>query len=301
MYVYRFAGEDISLAEAELEGFLSSQNIDEVPEVRDSLAVTETEPSCLERLALVHEVGEVLRISRDLEIDYRPDSSFEIRTGKNVDRDIERKVGTRLETEDNSVDLENPEETIMIYRFGDEYCVSRTVKEIDRSLFHGRKNQERSFSSPISLSPVLARAMVNISGISAGDSILDPFCGTGGMLIEAGLCGIKPFGMDIQKEMVEGTRENLESYGILNHKIKQGEISEIEKVFDQNFDAVVTDLPYDRSSKTEGKPVERFLEAAPELTEGKVVFMSDREGIMGMNPEHEIYIHSNLTRYIYVM
>lgn len=299
MYVYRLAGDNIELAQAELKGFLGSQGVDEEPVFHDGFALTEAEPSRLRRLALVHEVGEVISISDSLETDYRPEGSYAVRS-EGIEKSVEEELGEIMMDKNNSVDLEDPSEVIKVYRFNDRYCISRLVEDIDRGLFKQRKNQERPFSSPISLDPVLARVMVNLSEVPAGGSVLDPFCGTGGILIEAGLCGVNVHGLDIQKDMVEGARENLENYGIINHDIREGNISNVEEIFDQSFDAVLADLPYGQASKKEGEPVEKFLEIAPELADN-VVFMSDQESIEGLEPEYDIYVHKNLTRYIYIL
>ena len=76
--------------------------------------------------------------------------------------------------------------------------------EIDRTCFEERKVQHRPFFSPISLHPKLARVLVNISAIKRDETLLDPFCGTGGILIEAGLIGAKVIGSDIEEKMIEG-------------------------------------------------------------------------------------------------
>lgn len=306
-YIYLLAGENLELSEAELNGFLESQGIDERAERRDRLAETESEPMKpqLKRLALTHEVSELIQRSENLETDYRPDGSFAVRafdlTGGADTKAVERKLGAELETSGNSVELENPEEIVRVYIFEDEYVIGRLVEDIDRSLFEKRKNQERPFSSPVSLDPVLARTLVNLSGVKPGEKLLDPFCGTGGILIEAGLCGVEVYGTDLQEEMVEGTRENLEEYGIIRHDIRQLSIDEVREELDQEFEAVVTDLPYGKASKTEGNPTEEFLEVAEELTDGKTVFMSDQESINDLEPEFQIYVHKNLTRYIYII
>lgn len=44
--------------------------------------------------------------------------------------------------------------------------------------------------------PQLAKALINISGIEPGDSILDPFCGSGTTLLEGYLNGYKTYGAD---------------------------------------------------------------------------------------------------------
>lgn len=253
----------------------------------------------MKRLALVHEAAEIVEVSEDLEISYRPQKSFAVKS-ECSEANVEEELGKTLATEGNIVDLEDPDEVIKVYEIADNYCIARMIENIDRSLFEGRKNQERPFSSPISLDPVLARVLVNLSKVSAGDSVLDPFCGTGGILIESGLCGVDIHGLDVQQEMVEGTRENLETYGIIGYDIRQGEISEVDEIFDQGFDAIITDLPYGQASRKEGEPVEKFIEVAPELAD-KVVFMSDQKSLNGLEPEFSVYVHKNLTRYIYLI
>lgn len=304
-YLYLLAGEDLELAEAELNGFLRSQNVDEKPERDGRLAFTETEPEQLKRLALVHEVSKVLDRSKKPDSSYRPKASFAVRvedlTGKRDTKELEKQFGDILSNNTNSVDLDSPEELLKVYVTKEEYILSQQVEDIDRGLFEKRKNQRRPFSSPISLDPVLARIMVNLSEVSPGGKILDPFCGTGGILIEAGLCGISVHGADIQQEMVEGARENLEEYGIISHDIRKSGISSVDKVFEQKFDAVVTDLPYGKSSKTEGNPLEDFLTASNSLSEHKTVFMSDRDELNGFEPDFEIYVHKSMNRYIYVL
>lgn len=297
-YVYRLAGEDMELAEAELRGFLRSQDIEEEPERKENIVITEAEPVQLRRLALVHEVAEILDTG-DLSTGYRPKNPFAVRS-ETGEEGVEEELGEMLQTEQNSVDLEDPDEIIKVYSYGDDYVVARLVEDIDRGLFEQRKNQDRPFSSPVSLDPVLARVLVNLSGVAPGGRLLDPFCGTGGILIEAGLCGVDVYGADVQEEMVEGARENLEEYGVISHHIREGDIGEIDSVFDTEFDAVVTDLPYGQSSRSEGDPVETFLEKAGELSD-EVVFMYDEPELDGLEPEFEVYVHRNLTRYIYVM
>ena len=44
----------------------------------------------------------------------------------------------------------------------------------------------------LSFPPHLVREYINIFGLKTGNTILDPFCGTGTTVIEAKLCGINP-------------------------------------------------------------------------------------------------------------
>ena len=305
-YTYLLAGEGLELAEAELKGFLASHGLEKNVERKNKLAFTESEPAQLKRLALTHEITELLSRTdtEEPEIEYRPENSYAVRAKDLTEMDrkeeVEEEIGGKISTKENSVDLERPEEVIKAYIFEDELIIGKMVQDIDRGLFEKRKNQERPFSSPVSLDPVLARVLVNLSEVSAGESVLDPFCGTGGILIEAGLCGCGVAGTDVKEEMVKGTRKNLEEYGIIAHDIRESEVSEAHEVFDDKFNAVITDLPYGKASKETSRPVEDFLESYQELTEGKTVFMYNEEKLGGFEADFEIYVHGSLTRYLFV-
>ncbi|MFP4229728.1 MAG: methyltransferase domain-containing protein [Candidatus Nanohaloarchaea archaeon] len=296
-YIYLLAGENLELAEAELNGFLRSQGIEEKPERDGRLGFTASHPGMLKRLALTHEVAEKIDVEN-----FRPEGRYAVRaenlTGGEIDKEeIEERLGEKLSTSGNNVDLENPETLVKAFVTPERTFYGEMVQNIDRGLFNERSNEKRPFSSPVSLDPVLARVLVNLSEVPAGGKVLDPFCGTGGILIEAGLCGIGVKGLDFQEEMVAGTEENLEKYGILNYDIRQGDILDAEEEF-ESFDAVISDLPYGKASKKEGRPVEKFLEF---IEKRKAVFMYNEASVGDYEADFEVFVHRNLTRYIYVL
>lgn len=302
-YTYRLAGENLELAEAELNGFLKSQKIDEEASRNGRLAETESEPEQLKRLALTHEVCKKMgeTSTENIEIDTEVKESFAVRCkvleGEKDSKNLEEKIGRELSSGENSVDLENPETEIYAYVQSEKVIVGELVQDINRGLFQKRSNEKRPFSSPVSLDPVLARVLVNVSRTPPGGKILDPFCGTGGILIEAGLCGIMPFGTDTKEEMVKGTRENLEEYGIINHEIRQTDAGESLELFEP--DAIITDLPYGKASNVEGKVKEKMLELMENFS-GSIVFMYDKPHFGELEADFQIYIHKNLTRYVFI-
>jgi tRNA (guanine10-N2)-dimethyltransferase len=75
--------------------------------------------------------------------------------------------------------------------------------------FGDRRPTDRPFFQPGSMDPLLARAVANLAGARPGRTILDPMCGTGGVLVEAGLLGADVLGVDAQAKMAAGARENL--------------------------------------------------------------------------------------------
>ncbi|MCJ7479396.1 MAG: RsmD family RNA methyltransferase [Candidatus Nanohaloarchaeota archaeon QJJ-7] len=313
-YAVLLSEEHPELPLAELEATLRADGIEfEIQEKEGKLVFLDGDEveEVADRLALSFEISEVLHsfqpenyqklATKNLEAE----EPFSVRTarvdGTEAPEELEENVGRMIDrNSDVDVDLESPGEVFRAYLVNGEAHLSRLKADTDRGEFESRKNQHRPFSSPVTLHPRLARTLVNLSEVGRDGSLLDPFCGTGGILLEAGLIGCDLYGSDVQEEMVEGTRENLEAFN-LEGDIREAEFSDAEAEFGRQFDAVVTDLPYGKASVTEGDPTEEFVETAPELTDGKVVFMSDKEEIDGLEPEFEFYVHRSMTRYVYVM
>ncbi len=88
-----------------------------------------------------------------------------------------------------------------------QWGVTVYVPETER---YKERSRERPYvTSGISLSSRLARLLVNISGVSKGKVLLDPFCGSGTVLGEALLKGADCIGIDRNHGSVERTKENL--------------------------------------------------------------------------------------------
>lgn len=113
--------------------------------------------------------------------------------------------------------------------------------------FESRKVHRWPAPHPTGTHPQLARAMINLTGIQSGE-LLDPFCGAGGTLIEAGLMGLKPVGYDIEPELLVKAMKNLKGYGIRNYKIATKDACEL----DGKAAYVVADLPYGRNTNPHG-------------------------------------------------
>lgn len=306
-YVYKLAGDNLEMAEADLNGFLESQEIDEEAERKERIAETEAEPLQIRRLALTHEVSEkIAEKSLDRGVDIDVSGRFAVRAenigeAEHDTQEWERKIGEKISSENNEVDLDHPDTVFKLYLFEETYIVAELVEELPRDKFRERENQKRPFSSPVSIDPVQARLLVNLAGVKPGDRLLDPFCGTGGILIEAGLCGVAVYGTDIQSKMVEGTEENLEEYGIIAHEVQEMSVEDAIENLEGEFEAVVTDLPYGKASFKESDVEEEFLDLVEEKCSGKAVFVSNKDKFQGMKPDFSMYVHKNLTRYIYTV
>ena len=75
---------------------------------------------------------------------------------------------------------------------------------------------ERPFNQRVALKPPVAYAILRLAAVEAPVRILDPFCGTGTILLEAGhaypQAGL--VGSDTRQVCVDGTRANLEAAGM---------------------------------------------------------------------------------------
>ena len=139
-----------------------------------------------------------------------------------------------------------------IYRKGFRVILSEKavlgtlLSSIDRSAYEARTPQNKPFFHPGVLMPRVARALINLSGIKPGELILDPFCGTAGILVEAGFVGARVIGIDAQEKLVMGARMNLEAFK-LDYALMKGDACRMP-LKEATIDAVVTDPPYGRSA-----------------------------------------------------
>lgn len=215
------------------------------------------------RLGYTHEVHEhilktdVKNIDKDvLTVDWSDfiDENFAVRV-KRIRSEIdtvgyERKLGTLiLENSTNiKVNLSKPNTLVRVVAFGDDLYVGIERIKLNKKHFEDSKPHKRPFFYPGSMNPKLARCMVNLSRIKEGELLLDPFCGTGGILIEAGLIGCKIVGSDIYWKMQNGTAINLDYYGIEDYRTFHLDVRELKMY--EKVASVVTDPPYGISTST---------------------------------------------------
>jgi tRNA (guanine10-N2)-dimethyltransferase len=159
------------------------------------------------------------------------------------------------------------------------------VGAIDRRNLLSRRLSRLPFRRPVALDPRLARASVNLARVRPGDRVVDPFVGTGALLAEAALLGARVTGVDVDPEMIRGAARNFEHLGVEAESWIAGDAAEVASDGSAGlpFDALVTDVPYGRSSGTQGEPVARLLRRALPLwaarvrKDGRVVIVSAGE------------------------
>ncbi|MDL2271098.1 TIGR01177 family methyltransferase [Methanobrevibacter sp. OttesenSCG-928-I08] len=285
-----------------------------------------------ERLAYTHEVHELIFESEKQDLksnildinwnDFIKDN-FAVRV-KRFNEDIdtvtcEKDLGflilNSFNKEDNiKVKLKNPDSFIRIVAHENRFYVAVEKYKLNKKHFQDMKPHKRPFFYPGSMSPKLARCMVNLSRINSGDLLLDPFCGTGGILIEAGLIGAKLVGSDVNWKMKNGTAINLDHCDITDYKTFHVDIRELKMY--EKVDAVVTDPPYGISTSTGGVGSDEiffeFFQSIYDNMKDDALLCMASPHYLDLNPmldkvgfklmeKYEIKMHRSLTRIISVI
>ena len=230
---------------------ISEENIDEYYQI------------LTRRLGYTHEVHQILKTSNVsdfdediLSLDWQDyiDENFAVRVKRfNSDIDtvaFERNAGALIleKCYNIKVRLKNPKSLVRLVAFKEMIYIAIEKYHLDKKHFEDIKPHKRPFFYPGSMSPKLARCMVNLSRVKAGQLLLDPFCGTGGILIEAGLIGCKVVGSDVNWKMKNGSAINLDYCGIKDYRTFHLDVRELKMY--EKVASVVTDPPYGISTST---------------------------------------------------
>jgi len=249
-------------------------------------------------------------------------------TGVDTQR-AERELGQELVDRGSTVDLDEPDHELRALFAGspeadstdenaespgdgDGICVLGWLTAESERGFGDRRPTDRPFFQPGSMDPILARALVNIAGARDGATVVDPMCGTGGLLLEAGLVGARVVGTDAQAKMARGTRDNLrDALGEDgDFDVCRGDATRLP-LADDCADAAVFDVPYGRQSKIEGDSLAELVGDA--LSEAhriasRVVVVADRSWTQAavdagwtVGDHFERRVHRSLVRHVLVL
>jgi len=230
---------------------------------------------------------------------------------------LERKIGGMIfgKVKGVKVDLGKPQKIFVGILTGESFIFGLELAEIRPKPFFERRPRKKAFFHPTAMQPKLARCMVNLAQPRKGELVLDPFCGTGSFLVEAGLIGCRILGFDAVQRMVEGTLQNLSHYGLEPEAIALADARRLP-LADSSIDCVVTDPPYGISATTlrlrAVDLMETFLlSVMDKIKRGRRICLAAprkiRIGELGERLEfihiesHFVYVHRNLTREIAVL
>lgn len=146
--------------------------------------------------------------------------------------ELARDIGSNI---DGNANLTQPKVTFLTVVTDEKIWFGRCLSESDNIwLAHDQRPHVTSSSLPARL----ARVLVNLVA-HPGDTLLDPCCGTGTIIMSAAHSGIQAVGYDINPRMVGATTKNLQHFGLTADVA----LNDARQVRGQ-FDAIATDLPY---------------------------------------------------------
>jgi tRNA (guanine10-N2)-dimethyltransferase len=330
VYVLELGGEDDRFAAAEAAAVATDVSV-----LAPGLATASAVSDGVRGLAFTHRVSEVVgRPAPDAESTRSlvESAAFDregsvavrardVRGRSEVDTQaIERTLGRALVDRGFSVDLDHPDHELRVLCAPDAWVVGWLTAESVRD-FGDRRPTDRPFFQPGSMDPLLARGLANLVGSAPGKTILDPMCGTGGGLAEAGLLGANVVGIDAQLKMAAGAARNLGHYlspaqsasGLPSPgdwHTARGDATALP-LPDDAVDGVVFDAPYGRQSKIANRPLDDLVRGA--LTEARrvaprAVVVGDRswadaaaDAGWTVSAAFERRVHRSLTRHVLVL
>jgi tRNA (guanine10-N2)-dimethyltransferase len=336
---FLLSGEHESLPVSEFGAILEAEGYGyRVLERLDQVVVVEADPGCvgvlksraaftrlcgLELFECEAETSDIVRTVRSVDFDgvLGEGESFVVRVrhvmGCSPDIDGMKLEGTLgqliLERVPKAkVDLRKPDKMFVGVLADNRFVFGVKLEEIVPKPFVERGPRKKPFFHPSAMQAKLARCMVNLAEPKVGDLVFDPFCGTGGMLIEASLVGCRVLGLDVKRWMARGALRNLKHFGVQSEAVIVGDARCLPVV---RVDCVVTDPPYGISSTTlkrsTGQIVEELLSVVHDLLgKGKRVCIAAPKtvkiGHLGdelgyrLLESHLVYVHRSLTREIVV-
>ena len=211
-----------------------------------------------DRLAMTHRIIEVMAIceadledlARSVALLSLPDESYRIRARRIKNASpradaVEHEIGRVLLGKGIRADLKSPNIELRAVITSGKIILGVEVARIDRSSFEARRPHLKPFFHPGVLMPRMARSLVNLTQIRAGERLLDPFAGTCGILVEACLMGIECLGIEAQGRLVKGAICNLEN---MNCALVLGDAKRLA-LKDASIYGAVLDIPYGRSAR----------------------------------------------------
>ncbi|MFT4303017.1 MAG: TRM11 family SAM-dependent methyltransferase [Candidatus Woesearchaeota archaeon] len=202
------------------------------------------------------------------------------------------------------VSMTSPFHQIYFIKIGSKcFCCEKILDNNEN--FISRSPQNRLKHIPISLKPNLARCLVNLSGCKDKRSkIVDPFSGTGGILIEASLLGLNVKGYDISKSMISIAKLNCRKYKNIDLSVK--DFFDLKKTM-----YIVSELPFGKNTKKLSDNfyvnfvnhlskilVKRAVIVFPGTVNVKKLFNNTELILVDV---HYYYVHKSMTRQICVV
>ncbi|MBM3898173.1 MAG: hypothetical protein FJ358_06600 [Thaumarchaeota archaeon] len=113
-----------------------------------------------------------------------------------------RELSSGIVTENDVIDVQ-------LLKSKNALFLAITTATIPSATFQERDLKRPYQNSTISLPPRIARMLVNMTMLNEGQTLLDPFCGTGTILMEAAILNIDVMGFDKDSQKIKGAIQNI--------------------------------------------------------------------------------------------
>ncbi|MCA9495575.1 MAG: methyltransferase, partial [Nanoarchaeota archaeon] len=169
----------------------------------------------------------------------------------------------------------------------------------------------RPIAMPYTLKSDMARACVNLLNLKKG-KLIDPFCGIGGILLEAYEMNFEIFGNDISWNDLKYLKINFQHYfpnGKYTLSLADSKTQFLKK---NTMDGIVSDIPYGKCSRKLGKDLyENFLISAKQYLKPNkrmILIYANFNEIKTLAQKHfkiieevDEYINRSMTRHILIL
>ena len=329
--MFVLSGEELSLPFAEIRALVETYSKNAKVDLLGKRIATSSisNPDIVQKIAersaycrfgglLVSRSDNLLSLAERIDLDLKDSKKTFAVDSVTLHKEDCGELGAGVKSKTNGkVSLENPDYLFQVESAGGEFLLAVSTHGYKQQSWKTRRPRARRFFLPSAIYPKLARVLVNLSRSREGDLFLDPFCGTGSMLIESAVMGIDSVGIDLTRWIARGSLLNMKEFKLDFHGIMRAD-STSKYLPLQRVDAIATDVPYGRASSTKGKSTKEIIHQFLDSVAGTLCSSQERPGYcivmhplsvelqLGSNSfqlqeEHLLYVHRNLTRAISVL
>ncbi len=224
------------------------------------------------RIEIIHQTDSFEKLLKWLEAVSYKDEGFMVKYIPIVNRGYNENAGKKMSKEigmriNGFPDFENPRILYGIAEYNDTFFFGY-LKQNGLG-WRARKHKPYTFSSALNIHT--ANALVNIACKGKlNKKVVDPCCGIGTVLIEALAQGISIEGYEINDNVAQLARKNIES---LNYEglVHTKDMNDIEKY----YDVAIVDLPYNNFSRIDDNDQLNIIKQSRQIAKEVVIVASE--------------------------
>lgn len=216
------------------------------------------------------------------------------------------------------IDIKYPKARVVIVSLSSsKILVGVEMLSLRGDRFRFRNPKMKVFKHPSMLTTRDARLLYNLALVKSPEDtkFLDPFCGTGSILIESAIEGSYSIGVEIRRDLIKGAKNNIKEFSVYGNIDLIHADSTLLPLRENSFESVGTDPPYGRLSSTYRRKncelLEKFIREATQVLKrkGKIVIMYNykyrrcileefRKRRIKVDEEYSFIVHNGLTRIV---